>query len=71
MDGCALCSEELELRNSHLLPAVYKLAREPHRRDPNPVIVTRRRGGSSSRQVSDHFLCSKCEDRFSREWRAV
>ena len=67
MDRCGLCSQERELRDSHLLPAaVYKLAREPHRRDPNPVVITRRRAGTSSRQVSDHFLCSECENRFSR-----
>jgi len=65
--NCGLCHKKRQLQNSHLLPAAaYKLSRENNRRDPNPVIVTTTRAGSTSRQVSDHFLCAKCEDRFSR-----
>lgn len=64
---CGLCHEGRELRDSHLLPAaVYKLARESNRRNPNPIIVTPDRASSSSKQVSDMFLCGECEGRFSR-----
>jgi hypothetical protein len=65
--ACGLCQLDRPLVDSHLLPAAaYKLAREPHRQNPNPIVVTRGRAGSSSRQISDEFLCAECEDRFSK-----
>ena len=65
--ACGLCQLDRPLVGSHLLPAAaYKLAREPHRRNPHPIVVTRRRAASSSRQISDQFLCAECEDRFSK-----
>jgi len=64
---CGLCHEHRVLRESHLLPAaVYKLSRETDRRNPNPVVVRPTGAGTTSRQVSDHFLCADCEERFSR-----
>ena len=65
--ACGLCQLDRPLVDSHLLPAAaYKLAREPHRQNPNPIVVTQGHAGSSSRQISDDFLCAECEDRFSK-----
>ena len=64
---CGLCGSEGELCDSHLLPAsVYKLAREPGAENPNPIIITEGAGIATSKQVSAHFLCPTCEDRFSK-----
>ena len=64
---CGLCRLDRELRKSHLLTAAtYKLSRDPDRRNPNPVILTADRATTTSKQVSDRFLCGECEDRFSR-----
>ena len=65
--ACGLCQLDRPLVDSHLLPAAaYKLAREPDRQNPNPIVVTPGHAGSSSRQISDEFLCRECEDRFSK-----
>jgi len=64
---CGLCRGVRELRDSHLLPAsVYKLSRSENRKNPHPVVTTRNGVLISARQVSDHFLCVECEDRFSK-----
>ena len=64
---CGLCHTTRELRDSHLLPAgSYKLSRIDSRSDPNPVVVSKGRSFTTSRQVSAYFLCSECEDKFSR-----
>jgi hypothetical protein len=50
----------------HLLPAaLYKLARDPSRKNPNPVVLAAGRASATSRQAADHFLCDECEQRFS------
>jgi hypothetical protein len=37
---CGLCKEVRALRESRLLPkAIYKLARDPSRANPNPVML--------------------------------
>ena len=54
------------LQESHLMPAaLYKLARDPARKNPNPVMVTGGRASATSRQIADRFLCVDCEGRFS------
>lgn len=64
---CGLCLKPSKLQNSHLLPAaLYKLSRDPTGgTDPNPVMVTRSKAITSSKQVSSYFLCESCEQRFS------
>lgn len=64
---CGLCLQRKELQNSHLLPAaLYKQLRDSSvGSDPNPVIVTRSKALTSSKQVSSPFLCTECELRFS------
>lgn len=64
---CGLCQEPKELQDSHLLPAaVYKFSRTPASgTDPNPVVVTKSKALTSSKQVSSPFLCENCEQRFS------
>ena len=65
MSTCRLCLQERRLVQSHLLPkALYRLLRDPSRRDPNPVDAARQR--TSSRQIVDRFLCSDCELLVSR-----
>jgi hypothetical protein len=64
---CGLCKATRELRDSHLIPAaIYKLSRETKRQNPNPVVVRRKSAGTTSKQVSAHFLCADCEERFSQ-----
>src|SRR5262249_56303002 len=63
---CGLCQEVRALRESHLLPkALYKLARDPSRANPNPVLLAAGRASATSRQVAQRFLCDDCEQRFS------
>ena len=64
---CGLCLQKKELQNSHLLPAaLYRQLREPSDgSDPNPIVVTRSRAFTSSKQVSSPFLCTDCELRLS------
>ena len=64
---CGLCLKPSKLQHSHLLPAaLYKLSRDSSgRTDPNPVIVTRSKAITSSKQVSSYFLCESYEQRFS------
>lgn len=46
--------------------ALYKLCRTESRKNPHPVVTTRKAVVISSDQVSARFLCATCEDRFSR-----
>ena len=63
---CGLCQEMRGLRESHLLPAaLYRLARDPSRANPNPVVLGGGRAATTSRQVAHPFLCDECEQRFS------
>lgn len=63
---CGLCLKSRELKVSHCLPAaLYRLAREPGRKNPNPVVTRPTNTLTSSKQVSAHFLCESCEQRFS------
>lgn len=63
---CGLCLKSRELKASHCLPAaLFRLAREPGRKDPNPVVIRPTTTITSSRQVSAYFLCEFCEQRFS------
>jgi hypothetical protein len=64
---CGLCLQTKELQKSHLLGAAfYKLSREEGAAsDPNPVVVTRSRALTSSKQVVSPFLCGTCEQLFS------
>jgi hypothetical protein len=66
MAACALCRENRELRNSHMVPkALYRLtrARSGHS-NPNPVIVTSRGRRQTSLQAVQPLLCGDCEQRF-------
>jgi hypothetical protein len=65
--SCGLCLQTKELQNSHLIGAAfYKLLRDPTAgTDPNPVVATRSRAFTSSKQVASPFLCADCEGRFS------
>jgi hypothetical protein len=65
---CGLCLQSRQLHRSHLLPsALYRLTRDPNLRNPNPVVITKRITKTSSDQITDHFLCGQCEQRFSAE----
>jgi len=67
---CALCrSEQVELRDSHLLPSwAYKRVRATRAGgpDPNPVNFTEGKAFQTSKQITGFLLCSACEDRFGR-----
>jgi hypothetical protein len=63
---CALCKENRDLRNSHMVPkALYRLmrARSDHS-NPNPMIVTSRGRRQTSFQAVRSLLCADCEQRF-------
>ncbi len=45
--------------------ALYRLARDPARRNPNPVVIIGGRASATSRQVAARFLCVDCEGRLS------
>jgi len=61
---CGLCREIRPLQKSHLLSAaLYKLARDPSRKNPNPVVLAGGRASATSRQVADYFLGDECEQR--------
>jgi hypothetical protein len=66
---CRLCLNTRELTNSHLMPAsVYKLVRDSSGgANPNPVAVSRKHSFLTSKQVSAHFLCGDCEQRFHED----
>lgn len=46
--------------------AAYKLSRNPSRKNPHPMVVTKGSASISSRQVADRFLCGDCEQRLSK-----
>lgn len=64
---CKMCLSVQELQDSHLLPAsVYRKLHSKHLRDPDnpnpdPISVSGRRARQTSKQTSDHLLCSDCE----------
>jgi hypothetical protein len=73
VDKCKLClRENQELQASHLIPAaMYERVCESGAKNPNPVILTRKRVVQSSRQITTYLLCRECEQRFSKngeEW---
>ena len=56
---CALCHQNAELRDSHLIPkGVYKALREPDHVIRHPILVTAAATVQSSEQVSDYLLCA-------------
>jgi len=63
---CRLCGNLGGLSDSHLMPrALYRFVRGSLSGGQDLVVVTRARSWPSSRQVSDHVLCSECEARFN------
>ena len=64
---CRLCLQTVDLRSSHFLPAsLYKGARTPGLKNPNPVLATKKVSLTSSKQLQTYLLCGDCEDRFNR-----
>ncbi|MGA3053954.1 MAG: hypothetical protein ABSD63_07085 [Candidatus Korobacteraceae bacterium] len=65
---CALCLQERELRDSHLVPkALYRLARAVDRRErPDPVFLASTGRQQTSFQASQYLLCADCERRFDQ-----
>ena len=45
---------------------MYKLIRDVRFQNPHPVLIGGGESRISSRQASDYFLCSDCEDRFGK-----
>lgn len=63
---CKLClTPKSELQDSHLVPAaMYRCARAPGEKNPEPYIVTPTIGMQSSKQIRDWVFCRECEKRF-------
>lgn len=68
IEECALCLQVKELRVSHLMPkGLYKKLRKSDR--SGQIILNQSHNGTSAfsdMQVTDNFLCSECEQKFSR-----
>jgi len=59
---CALCKEQRELLDSHLMAAaIYKHLREPTAANPNPAIMSKNVTRQTSWQVTGHVFCASCE----------
>jgi hypothetical protein len=64
---CALCRNNADLRESHLLAAAfYKRMHDPEFPLPDPILVTTEIAMSTSKQIKDYLLCGDCETLFSR-----
>jgi hypothetical protein len=64
---CRLCLEMKDLLNSHFLPAaLWKGARTPGLKNPNPVTITKETSGTTSKQMQTYLLCGECEERFNK-----
>ena len=64
---CALCRKQAESQNSHLLPAaIYKIARQDEKANPNPVRIDDDRVVQSSREKRCHLLCRDCEQQLDK-----
>src|ERR1700730_11339856 len=63
---CKLCrGKELELKDSHLLPAnKYKKIRRSEGANNSLVIASKESFRFTDRQISDYVLCGECEQRF-------
>jgi hypothetical protein len=46
---------------------MYRLIRDTGRKNPNPVLMSRRVTCTSSKQCKDYVFCSDCEGRLNRE----
>ena len=65
---CGLCRRtNARLQDSHLYSkSAHKQLRDlTAGTDPNPVVITREKAVTTSKQVTSYFLCSECEQRFS------
>lgn len=63
MKPCALCRNEVVLRDSHLLPkSVYRKLRD----DSDPILVSSRATIQSSTQFKCYLLCEDCEQRLNK-----
>jgi hypothetical protein len=64
---CALCRENKELQDSHLLPAgILRLLRDDGLKNPNPWLMSLDHVGQTSSQAKQYLLCRDCEQQFSR-----
>lgn len=65
---CALCEQERELQDSHLMPqwAYKRIQQSEEGRKDHPIEVSNGTAIQTSKQVTQRLLCSDCEGRFSR-----
>src|SRR5664280_2328887 len=64
---CALCLNERELQESHLLPkSLYRYVRPKTQGNTSPVVVSLDRAWNTDKQITKHLLCFDCEQRFSQ-----
>ncbi|MGA9624946.1 MAG: hypothetical protein WBL65_21810 [Bryobacteraceae bacterium] len=64
---CKLCLKTAILQDSHYVPrGMYKRIRDGKRKNPNPIIITRKITSSTSRQPTDYVFCAECEQRFNQ-----
>jgi len=65
---CGLCLKNKPLQESHLIGSalVKQLRRSDGVSNPNPIVVTKSKTFITSKQVSSPFLCTDCEQLFSK-----
>jgi hypothetical protein len=64
---CELCLQVRPLLDSHFLSkALYKLMRDPHKKNPHPILISESISLKTNYQMKQPLLCAECEDRFSK-----
>lgn len=65
--NCALCQKtDVKLQDSHIIPkSFYRRLRNPEAENPNPLHIKQRYMLQTSKQITQHLLCKKCEQMFA------
>jgi hypothetical protein len=68
IDKCKLCGEVKQLCDSHYLPKrLYRIARAPELKNPNPVMSVNGRLKQISDQYRDFVFCESCEGLLNKQ----
>jgi hypothetical protein len=68
---CKLCWLDRELVESHFMPAsICAVCTEPSLKNPHPVRIAGGQAVQKPNPVTDHVLCTECEDLFNKNGEA-
>src|ERR1700728_1910200 len=66
LESCHLCKATAPLVRSHILPAgLYRKLLDHGAKNSNPFHVSNGKAIQSSRQITKHLLCERCERRLN------